>query len=88
MEFPYGQRRPVLYLFGRRMPARGMPLFDASWSRRYTNTRKATGITSEKFEGNVAAAQALFAALDAADGVGLEHLLAVEQRRQIAKGRD
>jgi hypothetical protein len=36
--------------------ARGQPLFDAGWSRRYTNTRKATGITSEKFEGNVAAA--------------------------------
>jgi hypothetical protein len=44
--------------------ARGQPLFDAGWSRRYTNTRKATGITSEKFEGNAAAAQALFAALD------------------------
>ncbi|MGJ5206540.1 hypothetical protein [Bradyrhizobium sp. HKCCYLR20261] len=44
--------------------ARGQPLFDSEWSRRYTNTRKATGITSEKFEGNVAAAQALFAALD------------------------
>ena len=28
---------------------RGQPLFDAGWSRRYTNTRKATGITSEKF---------------------------------------
>lgn len=44
--------------------ARGQPLFDAGWSRRYMNTRKATGITSEKFEGNVAAAYALFAALD------------------------
>jgi hypothetical protein len=44
--------------------ARGQPLFDSGWSRRYTNKRKATGITSEKFEGNVAAPQALFAALD------------------------
>ena len=25
--------------------ARGQALFDAGWSRRYTNTRKATGIT-------------------------------------------
>lgn len=46
--------------------ARGAPLFNARWSRRYTNTRKATGITSDKFEGNVAAAHALFAALDVA----------------------
>ncbi|MEH2539185.1 hypothetical protein [Bradyrhizobium sp. AZCC 1699] len=46
--------------------ARGMPLFDASWSRQYTNTKKATGIKSDKFEGNVAAAHALFAALDVA----------------------
>ena len=44
--------------------ARGRPLFDAAWSRHYTNTKKATGITSEKSEGNVAALQALLAALD------------------------
>ena len=46
--------------------ARGRPLYDASWTRRYTNTRKSTGITSEKFEGNVAALKALVAALDVA----------------------
>jgi hypothetical protein len=43
--------------------ARGRPLYDASWSRRYTNTRQATGVTADKFEGNVAAMQALVAAL-------------------------
>ena len=46
--------------------ARGRPLYDAAWSRRYTNTRKATGLTAEKFEGNVAALNALVAALDVA----------------------
>ncbi len=46
--------------------ARGRPLYDAGWTRRYTNTRKATGLTAEKFEGNVAALQALVAALDVA----------------------
>jgi hypothetical protein len=46
--------------------ARGRPLYDARWTRRYTNTRKATGVTAEKFEGNVAALQALVAALDVA----------------------
>lgn len=46
--------------------ARGRPLYDATWSRRYTNTRKATGITAEKFEGNVAALTSLVAALDVA----------------------
>jgi hypothetical protein len=46
--------------------ARGRPLFDAGWTRRYTNTRKATGATAEKFEGNVAALNALVAALDVA----------------------
>jgi hypothetical protein len=46
--------------------ARGRPLYDASWSRRYTNTRKATGVTAEKFEGNVAALNALVAALGVA----------------------
>jgi hypothetical protein len=44
--------------------ARGRPLYDAAWARRYTNTRKATGLTAEKFEGNVAALNALVAALD------------------------
>ena len=43
--------------------ARGRPLYDASWTRRYTNTRKATGVTSQKFEGNVAALKSLVAAL-------------------------
>lgn len=46
--------------------ARGRPLYDAGWSRRYTNTRKATKITAEKFEGNVAALNALVAALGVA----------------------
>lgn len=46
--------------------ARGRPLYDASWTRRYTNTRRATGLTAEKFEGNVAALNALVAALDVA----------------------
>ncbi|MCB8823204.1 hypothetical protein [Microvirga rosea] len=46
--------------------ARGRPLYDASWTRRYTNTRKATGVTADKFEGNVAALNALLAALDVA----------------------
>ena len=46
--------------------ARGRPLFDASWARQYTNTRSATGVTAEKFEGNVAALKALVAALGVA----------------------
>jgi hypothetical protein len=46
--------------------ARSRPLFDASWARRYTNTRSATGVTAEKFEGNVAALKALVAALGVA----------------------
>lgn len=46
--------------------ARGRPLYDATWSRQYTNTRKTTGVTADKFEGNVAALQALVAALDVA----------------------
>jgi hypothetical protein len=42
-------------------------LFDAGWgTRRYTNTRHATGVTDEKFEGNVAAINALVAALGVA----------------------
>ena len=46
--------------------ARGRPLYDAGWLRRYTNTRRATKITAEKFEGNVAALNALVAALGVA----------------------
>ena len=46
--------------------ARGRPLFDKSWTRRLTNTRRATGLTAEKFEANVAARNALVAALDVA----------------------
>jgi hypothetical protein len=46
--------------------ARGRALYDANWSRRYTNTRQATKITAEKFEGNVAALNALVAALGVA----------------------
>jgi hypothetical protein len=46
--------------------ARGRPLFDSTWTRRYTNTRRATGTTAEKFEGNVAALKSLVAALDVA----------------------
>lgn len=44
--------------------ARGRPLYDARWRRRYTNTRAATGMTAEKFEGNVAALKTLISALD------------------------
>jgi hypothetical protein len=43
--------------------ARGRPLYNAGWTHRYTNTRKTTGITAEKFEGNVAALNTLKAAL-------------------------
>ena len=46
--------------------ARGHALYDARWEHRYTNTRKATGVTAEKFETNVAAIKALKAALDVA----------------------
>ncbi|MFG1284088.1 hypothetical protein [Xanthobacter autotrophicus] len=46
--------------------ARGRPLYDSAWARRYTNTKKATKITAEKFEGNVAALNALVAALGVA----------------------
>jgi hypothetical protein len=47
--------------------ARGRALFDASWSRQYTNKRKSTGVISDKFEGNVAALSALVAALGVAN---------------------
>ncbi|GJE18289.1 hypothetical protein [Methylobacterium marchantiae] len=43
--------------------ARGQPLYDATWTRQYTNTRRATKETSNKFEGNVAALKALVSAL-------------------------
>jgi hypothetical protein len=46
--------------------ARGKPLYDAAWGRPYTNTRKATGTTAKKFEGNVAALNSLVAALGVA----------------------
>jgi hypothetical protein len=43
--------------------ARGRPLYDRTWQRRYTNTRQSTKQTSDKFEGNVAAGKVLRAAL-------------------------
>lgn len=46
--------------------ARGRPLYDALWSRRYTNTPKSTGVAADKSEGNVAALKALVAALGVA----------------------
>lgn len=46
--------------------ARGQPLYDAGWSRRYTNTKRSTQQTAKKYEGNVAALKALVAALDVA----------------------
>jgi hypothetical protein len=46
--------------------ARGQPLYDSGWTRRYTNQRKATGVTIEKSEGNVAALKSLLSALDVA----------------------
>ncbi len=46
--------------------ARGRPLYDVTWTRRYTNTNHRTGATSDKYEGNVAALNALVAALGVA----------------------
>jgi hypothetical protein len=46
--------------------ARGRPLYDRTWQRRATNTRRDSGVTSEKFEANVAAGKALVAALGVA----------------------
>jgi len=43
--------------------ARGMPLYNAAWTNPATNTRRSTGIKSDKFEGNVAAIKALTGAL-------------------------
>ncbi len=47
--------------------ARGRPLYDTTWQRRYTNTKRATKQTVEKVEGNVAASKALIAALGVAN---------------------
>lgn len=46
--------------------ARGRPLYDMTWQRRYTNTKRTTKQTVEKVEGNIAASQALIAALGVA----------------------
>jgi hypothetical protein len=46
--------------------ARGHPLYDSTWQRRYTNTKRGTNQTAEKFEGNVEAAKSLTAALGVA----------------------
>lgn len=46
--------------------ARGRPLYDQAWQRRYTNTKRSTQQTTEKVEGNVAAAKALISALSVA----------------------
>jgi hypothetical protein len=46
--------------------ARGRPLYDRAWQRRYTNTKRATKQTIEKVEGNIAASQTLIAALGVA----------------------
>jgi hypothetical protein len=46
--------------------ARGKPLYASNWERQYTNTRKSTQQTTDKFEGNGSTARALTAALDVA----------------------
>jgi hypothetical protein len=46
--------------------ARGRPLYDRTWQRRYTNTKRSTQQTIEKVEANVTASQALIAALGVA----------------------
>jgi hypothetical protein len=43
--------------------ARGQPIFDASWSRQYNNTKGETGKVADKFEPNVRAGKALARAL-------------------------
>lgn len=43
--------------------ARNQDLYDASWTRRYVNTRRSTGETFYKTEGNIAAGKALVNAL-------------------------
>jgi hypothetical protein len=47
--------------------ARGWPLYDSTWQRRYTNTNRTTKQTVEKVEGNMAAGKALLAALGVAN---------------------
>jgi hypothetical protein len=46
--------------------ARGLPVYDKTWCRRYTNTKRTTKQTIEKVEGNIAAGGALIAALGVA----------------------
>lgn len=46
--------------------ARGRPVYDATWTRHYTNTRRTTGHTTDKMEANIQAAAALVAALGVA----------------------
>ena len=43
--------------------ARGRPLYNSTWNKRYTNRSRSTGITLDKYEGNVAALNALVSAL-------------------------
>lgn len=43
--------------------ARGRQLYDSSWTRKYTNTKKSTNETMSKVEGNIAASDALRRAL-------------------------
>lgn len=43
--------------------ARNQQLYDAKWTREYTNTKKTTGATNPKVEGNIAAGKALVSAL-------------------------
>ena len=46
--------------------ARGRPIFDATWTRQYTNTKRQTGAIAAKVEPNIKAGKAFVAAL----GVG------------------
>ncbi|HEX4860282.1 MAG TPA: hypothetical protein VFV07_03535 [Rhizomicrobium sp.] len=43
--------------------ARGQPIYDASWSRQYVNTRQESGVTQHKVEPNIRAGKALARAL-------------------------
>lgn len=43
--------------------SRGRALYDSSWTRPSTNTKKATGVKADKFEGNVSALKSLILAL-------------------------
>ncbi len=47
--------------------ARSCALYDRSWKRQYTNTKRSTNQTSPKFEGNENAAKSLIAALGVAN---------------------